>query len=168
MVADNILLPTNPFGTHEEGWGGQKRCVSNCVPCVPLCFCFALAPICSSKGVLLNAHVQHSIACLGVSEIRAYLSQLCAFWGYSKSWMHPCVVLSLFSDTLACPHYVPHVIDMHVAWCMHDASSHDIPWTHPNIHYSPLDIHFKSHDHPHSPQTHLPWVKNEPLLKWIS
>ena len=21
---------------------------------------------------------------------------------------------------------------------------------------------------PHSPQTHLPWVKNEPLLKWIS
>ena len=85
MVADITLLPTDLFGTHEEGRGGQKRCVSNCVPCVPLCFCFALAPICSSKGVLLNAHVQHSVACLGVSEIRAYLSQLSAFCLDSES-----------------------------------------------------------------------------------
>ena len=164
MVADIISVPTNPFGTHEEGWGGQKRCVSNCVPCVPLCFCFALAPICSSKGVLLNAHVQHSVACLGVSEIRAYLSQLCAFCLDSKS----CHVLSLFHDLSSCCKCHGHVHDMHVAWCMHDASSHDIPWTHPNIHYSPLDIQPNSTDNSHSPQTHLPWVKNEPLLKWIS
>ena len=164
MVADIISVPTNPFGTHEEGWGGQKRCVSNCVPCVPLCFCFALAPICSSKGVLLNAHVQHSVACLGVSEIRAYLSQLCAFWGYSKSchdfFTLPWSLLQL-QVSWTCPW---HACCMMHAWCI-------IPWHPMNSSQHPLFTirhPFQVTWPPHSPQTHLPWVKNEPLLKWIS
>ena len=76
MLADIISLPTDLFGTHKEGCGGRKRCVSNCVPCVPLCFCFALSPTNSPKGVLLNAHVQHNVAWLVVSEIEAYLERI--------------------------------------------------------------------------------------------
>lgn len=44
--------------------------------CVPLCFCFALSPTNSPKGVLLNAHVQHNVAWLVVSEIEAYLERI--------------------------------------------------------------------------------------------
>ena len=75
-VDDLIPLPTDLFGSDWEGCGGRKRCVSNCVPCVPLCFRFALLPTNSPKEVLFDAHVQHSVACLGVSEMEAYLERI--------------------------------------------------------------------------------------------
>ena len=75
---------------------------------------------------------------------------------------------SLFHDLSSCCKCHGHVNDMHVAWCIitwHPMNSSQHP---PNIHYSPFGIQPNSTDHSHSPQTHLPWVKNEPLLKWIS
>ena len=128
MLADIISLPTDLFGTHKEGWGGEKGCVSNCVPCVPLCFCFALSPTNSPKGVLLNAHVQHNVAWLVVSEIEAYLERIfLSYVHFASIRSHAILQWSLIMLQVSWTCH-GHVMDMHVAWCMHDASSHDISW----------------------------------------
>ena len=128
MLADIISLPTDLFGTHKEGWGGEKGCVSNCVPCVPLCSCFALPPICSSKGVLLNAHVQHNVAWLVVSEIEAYLERIfLSYVHFASIRSHAILQWSLIMLQVSWTCH-GHVMDMHVAWCMHDACMCIISW----------------------------------------
>ena len=96
VTLDDIkTLPTDLFGTYRKGCGGRKRCVSNCVPCVPLCFCFVLLPTNSPDGVLLNAHVQHSVAWLVVSEIEAYLERIFLSYVLPASILRPDMTISL-------------------------------------------------------------------------
>ena len=147
MLADIISLPTDLFGTHKEGWGGRKGCVSNCVPCVPLCFCFALPPTYSPKGVLLNAHVQHNVAWLVVSEIEAYLERIFLSYVYFAS-IRSHVILQ-WSLIMLQVSWTCHVTCHGHACCLMPAcaSSHDMSCHHPNIHYSPLGIQPNSTDH---------------------
>ena len=154
MLADIISLPTDLFGTHKEGWGGEKGCVSNCVPCVPLCFCFALSPTNSPKGVLLNAHVQHNVAWLVVSEIEAYLERIfLSYVHFASIRSHAILQWSLIVLQVSWTCH-GHVMDMSWTCMLHDAcmmhacaSSHDMSCHHPNIHYSPLGIQPNSTDH---------------------
>lgn len=63
--------------------------------CVPLCSCFVLPPTYSPKGVLFNAHVQHNVAWLVVSEIEAYLERIFLSYVLPASILSSCVVLLL-------------------------------------------------------------------------
>ena len=108
--------------------GGLRRWKRMCFQLCSLCsFVFLLRPCTPISYWRSTLERTCATQCCMIGCVRNRGVSFSVMSFQPRFWVH---VLFFYSKVMSssCPHYVAHVRDMHVAWCMHDACMCIITW----------------------------------------